>query len=103
MMIKFLKSLFGEKPNLGELIAGGAVIVDVRTKNEFQAGHLKNSINIPLDRLPDNIKKLNREKAIITCCASGARSGAARRYLKSKGFERVYNGGPWTSLRRFKA
>lgn len=101
-MLKFLKSLFSEKVNLGELIAKGATIVDVRTKNEYQAGHLKNSINIPLDRLSDNIKKLNKEKPVITCCASGARSASAMRFLRSNGFNQVYNGGPWTSLRRYK-
>jgi len=94
----FLKKIFGEKVNISELIANGAVVLDVRTKAEFQNGHVQNSINIPLDKLPDNLKKLNKNKPIVTCCASGARSATAKNYLKSKGFELVYNGGSWRSL-----
>jgi phage shock protein E len=99
--MNFLKLIFGEKVNLQEVISSGAIILDVRTKAEFQSGHLRNSINIPVDNLQQNIKKLNRNKSIITCCASGSRSAAARRLLKSNGFEQVYNGGSWYSLRKY--
>jgi phage shock protein E len=99
--MKFLELIFGKKVNLQEVILNGAVIVDVRTKGEYQSGHLKNSINIPLDSLEKNIKKLNKNKPVITCCASGARSGAATRMLKSNGFEEVYNGGSWNSLKKY--
>jgi phage shock protein E len=97
----FLKMIFGKKVNLQEVISGGALILDVRTKGEYQSGHLKNSINIPIDKLPQNIKKLNKNKSIITCCASGSRSASAKRILKSNGFEQVYNGGSWYSLRKY--
>jgi phage shock protein E len=99
--MSFLELIFGKKINLQDVVSNGAVIVDVRTKVEYQSGHLKNSINIPIDKLPQNIKKLNKNKAIITCCASGARSASARRILKSNGFEQVYNGGSWYSLRKY--
>jgi len=99
--MNFLELIFGKKVDLQQLISNGAVIVDVRTKGEYQSGHLKNSINIPIDKLPQNLKKLNKSRAIITCCASGARSGSARRMLKSSGFEEVYNGGSWYSLRKY--
>jgi phage shock protein E len=99
--MNFLEMIFGPKVNLQELISAGAVIIDVRTKGEYQSGHLKNSINIPLDKVPQNISKLNRNKSIITCCASGSRSASARRLLKSNGFEQVYNGGSWYSLRKY--
>ena len=97
----FLKLIFGKKVNLQEVISDGAVILDVRTKEEYQSGHLRNSINIPLDKLPQNLKKLNKNKSIITCCASGSRSASARKILKSNGFEQVYNGGSWYSLRKY--
>jgi phage shock protein E len=88
--------------NFLELIFGnGATIIDVRTKVEFQSGHLKNSINIPIDKLQQNIGKIKRDKPVVTCCASGARSASARRMLKSNGFEQVYNGGSWYSLRKY--
>ena len=99
--MNLLELIFGKKDNLQEVISNGAVILDVRTKGEFQSGHLRNSINIPVDNLPQNIKKLNKNKPIITCCASGARSGYAKRFLKSNGFEQVYNGGSWQSLKKY--
>jgi phage shock protein E len=102
-MFDFFKTLFGEKADLREIISNGAMIIDVRTKEEFQRGHIRDSINIPLDKLPGNIKKLKKEKAIITCCASGARSATARNYLKSNGFGQVYNGGSWINVRRLSS
>jgi phage shock protein E len=99
--MNFLQLIFGKKVNLQELISNGAVILDVRTKLEFQSGHLRNSINIPIDNLPQNIKKLNKNRPIITCCASGSRSASARRILKENGFEQVFNGGSWYSLRKY--
>ena len=101
--MNFLELIFGKKVNLQEIISNGALILDVRTKVEYQSGHLKNSINIPIDNLPQNMKKLNKNKPIITCCASGSRSASARRLLKSNGFEQVYNGGSWYSLRKYKS
>ena len=99
--MNFLELIFGKKVDLQEVISAGAVILDVRTKAEYESGHLKNSINIPVDKLQQNIKNLNKNKAIITCCASGARSASATRILKSNGFEEVYNGGSWQSLRKY--
>jgi phage shock protein E len=97
----FIELIFGKKVDLKEVISGGAVILDVRTKGEYQSGHLRNSLNIPLDNLQSNLKKLKKNRAIVTCCASGARSGAARRILKSNGFTDVHNGGSWQSLKKF--
>lgn len=99
--MNFLKQIFGKKVDLREVISNGAVIIDVRTKGEFQSGHLPNSINIPVDNLQQNLKKIEKDKAIITCCASGARSAYAKRILKSNGFEQVHNGGSWNSLKKY--
>ena len=99
--MNFLKLIFGKKVDLQEIVSNGAVIVDVRTKGEYQSGHLRNSINIPVDNLLQNLKKLKKDKPIITCCASGARSASARSILKSNGFDQVYNGGSWYSLRKY--
>lgn len=102
-MINFLKRIFsGNKgPSLDEMMANGAVILDVRSKAEFAGGHLNNSINIPLDVLKASIDQLDPSKPVITCCASGIRSASAKNILKSKGFEEVRNGGGWASLKRF--
>ena len=100
-MINTLKKLFGIGPgvNYAELVKNGATILDVRTKGEFAGGHIKGSINIPVDTLRNNLSKLkDKNKPIITCCASGMRSASAKSILKSNGFTQVYNGGGWSSL-----
>jgi len=100
-MLTLLKNLLGIGPkvNLNELMASGAVIVDVRTPAEYKDGHLKGAINLPLQTLGNNLNKLKKDQVIITCCRSGSRSGMAKRMLKANGFEQVHNGGPWTNLR----
>ncbi|MBL7874365.1 MAG: rhodanese-like domain-containing protein [Cyclobacteriaceae bacterium] len=100
-MIEALKSLFGLGPKVdyAELIRKGAIVLDVRTKSEYAGGHIRGSLNIPVDQLGNNTKRFtDKNKAIITCCASGMRSGAAKNMLKSKGYTQVYNGGSWMSL-----
>lgn len=98
-MISLIKNLFGFGPDLKELIDQGALIVDVRTKGEYAGGHVKGSLNIPLDQLSSNLQKFkSKEQIIITCCASGMRSGSARAYLKSKGYTNVHNGGSWYNV-----
>jgi len=100
-MLSFFKNLFSSGPetNWPELLAKGAVIVDVRTKGEYQSGHIKGSINIPLQSLQGGMGKLKKDKPVITCCASGARSASAKSILLSNGFTEVYNGGGWMSLK----
>lgn len=95
----FFSNLFKSAPkvDLAELVKNGATIVDVRTKEEYKGGHVKGSINIPLNVVGLSASKLNKDKPIITCCASGMRSGSAKSILKSQGFE-VYNGGSWMSV-----
>ena len=103
-MIQILKNILGIGPkvNMGELIANGAQVIDVRSRGEYAGGHVKGSINIPLDELQNNLKKLKGpDQAIITCCASGMRSGSAKSFLKSKGFSNVHNGGSWLNLKCF--
>jgi rhodanese-related sulfurtransferase len=100
-MINAIKNLFGMGPKVdyAELVKKGAIILDVRSKGEFNGGHIKGAINIPVDSLSSNLGKLkDKKKPIITCCASGMRSSSARGILKSNGYEEVHNGGGWMSL-----
>lgn len=99
-MIETIKQLFGFGPKVDykELLNNGATIIDVRTKAEYQQGHIKGSVNIPLNNLSNHYSKLNKSKPIITCCASGARSAQAKSILKANGFPEVHNGGGWSSL-----
>jgi rhodanese-related sulfurtransferase len=85
----------GVRQQLPSLLAQGAVVVDVRSKDEFSSGARKGSLNIPLDTLEREVDRLDRKKPIVLCCASGTRSGMAVALLKRKGFKYVYNGGPW--------
>jgi rhodanese-related sulfurtransferase len=85
------------KQLLPSLLEQGGVIVDVRSAQEFQNGANPKSINIPLDRLDAGMAKLPKDKPIILCCASGARSGMAVALFKAKGFGTVVNAGPWTN------
>lgn len=100
-MIEFLKKILGIGPavDYNSLLQNGAVIIDVRTKGEFNGGNIKGSVNIPLDNLSAKINKLGpKSRVIITCCASGMRSASAKQILLSNGFTTVYNGGSWYSL-----
>jgi rhodanese-related sulfurtransferase len=100
-MLESIKNMFGlgTKTDYSELIKQGAIILDVRSKGEFAGGHIKNSINIPVDQLSNNLAKLkDKDKCIICCCASGMRSGTAKRILESKGYKVVFNGVGWNSL-----
>lgn len=102
-MFSFFTKLFnsGSKVDFKELIANKAIIIDVRTKAEYQNGHIKGSMNIPLQSLNTQLSKLKKDKTIITCCASGSRSSVAKSILKSNGFTDVHNGGSWTRLRQY--
>lgn len=99
-MFNFIKQVLSpsEVVDLKQLSKDGALIIDVRTPSEFKSGHISKSKNIPLQQLPSKLDSLNPHKPIIVCCASGARSGSAKRMLSKAGFEKVYNGGGWTQL-----
>ena len=92
---------WGRKPeNINEFIAKGAIIIDVRTNEEFASGNIKGSKNIPLQSIGNainEIKKLNQP--VIVCCRSGMRSAQAASLLKAQGVE-VMNGGGWEQLAR---
>lgn len=99
-MIATLKKLvgLGPKEDYKTLVKNGAKVLDVRTRAEYASGHIKGSINVPLNELGKLPKNIKPGDSIITCCASGMRSAAAKSQLKSMGFEKVYNGGGWYSL-----
>ena len=78
----------------------GTIIVDVRTVEEFDAGHIPQSINIPLHEIEESVEYLEGYKNIIFICRSGNRSGQATTLFKELGFEHVYNGGGWEEFQR---
>jgi phage shock protein E len=100
VMLNWLKSLFSSGPDLGELLAEGALVVDVRSLGEYQSGHVKGSMHVPLPQLSKKINAVKKQKkTVITVCASGMRSGKAAKVLRSHGVD-AHNGGPWQSVQR---
>ena len=98
-MFSFIKNLIKRKKvDYKDLIERGALIIDVRTPQEFAQGHVKDSINIPLSELNNRILEIRKkEKPVITCCRSGARAVSATANLKGAGIE-TYNGGSWNAV-----
>lgn len=98
-MFTAIKNLFsGEKTDLKQIYADGALILDVRMPQEFSQGHIKGAINVPLQTLSKEISLIKKKnKPVITCCLSGARSSSATAMLTQHGIE-AYNGGGWQSL-----
>ena len=83
---------------IGAFRVRGAVVVDVRTSNEFRGGHADGAVNMPLDEIAGLASKLDKSRPVLVCCASGARSAVAARMLREKGFD-TFNAGSWTRLR----
>lgn len=99
--MSILKKIFGiKKADYNQLINDGAIVIDARTSEEFNSGHINGVTNIPLGKIKSKIKKIESlKKPVIFCCASGMRSGQATSIAKSKGIV-AYNGGGWSSLNR---
>lgn len=100
IIVLFLAAFFGLK-RLGLVSAGtarkylkeGAWVVDVRSAEEFRAGHLPDAVNIPLGELHDCLPRRvsDKNQVLLLHCLSGMRSGMARRALKAMGYTRVFN------------
>ena len=82
---------------ISELLKTGAKVVDVRTPAEYAEGHVENSINIPLNELPDRTDELKKMQGIVVCCASGIRSNNAANLLRTNGIE-CLDGGSWVNV-----
>ena len=76
-----------EASKLGKKIFDQTKIIDVRKNSEFSNGHLKNSLNIPLDQLSENFDKIPLEDNFFVHCAGGYRSMIASSILKSRGID----------------
>ncbi|WP_240433865.1 rhodanese-like domain-containing protein [Shewanella japonica] len=81
-------------------INNGAMLIDVRTEQEFAAGHLDGAINIPFEFVLKQLtkQKLDKDTAIVLYCRSGRRSGIANNDLVEAGFTQTYNGGGFEQL-----
>lgn len=73
---------------------GEAVLVDVRTVEEFRAGHAPGAVNIPIQVLRQRMHELPKDRPVVVYCRSGSRSATAKRILDAAGFEQVIDIGP---------
>lgn len=102
MFGNMFKTLFQSKAsnhNIKELVSQGALLVDVRTPNEFSGGSVKGAVNIPLDQLPSQLHRFKNKNSVIVFCRSGNRSGQAKSILDKQGIPSVINGGTWQEVR----
>lgn len=83
-------------------IAEGALVIDVRTKSEFIAGHLPKAVNLPLGEFAATLPNLvsDRNRVLLLHCQSGGRSALARRQALSLGYANSYNLGSLARVRQ---
>ena len=74
-------------------------IVDVRTKEEYEEGHLVNAINIPYDEIEENV--FAKDRTILVYCKSGQRSKKAYESLKKMGYK-AYDLGAYDKIDKFE-
>ena len=87
-------------PEIIAAIESQALIVDVRTPEEFTDGHYPGAINIPHDTILEGLEQLGvtEETPVILYCRSGNRSGQAEQVLQEKGFTEARNAGGLEAL-----
>jgi len=81
-----------------QLVSEGALLVDVRTRAEYQARHIPGATNVPLREIRSRTDELApKDRPLVLYCHSGRRSAIATRRLESTGFEHVYDLGPMSA------
>lgn len=92
-------------PLARRLIAEGALVLDVRTPDEWNEGHHEKAHLVPIDQLASRLDEIagwnggDRTKPVIIYCASGARAGLAKQKMLAAGFTQVSNAGGFGALR----
>lgn len=80
--------------------AAGDLVIDVREQSEWASGHVEGALHVPYPQLRERMAELPRDRAVITYCASGARSGLAASMLAADGREVRDLRGGFTAWRR---
>lgn len=85
-----------------EAIDAGALVIDVRTPEEFQSGHLDGALNIPHSEIESRISEISssKDKTVVVYCRSGGRAGIAQAALVKNGFTKVINAGGYGDLKK---
>jgi len=86
------------------LIDDGALLIDVRSRQEFETGHLKGAVNIPHDQLPELADKIgpDKQREVVVYCKSGRRAQLVKEALEKQGYNAVHNGIGYSSLLEVK-
>jgi len=86
------------------VIDASTAVIDVRTEQEYNNGHLKNSINIPYGEIKNKITEhvQDKDQKIIVYCRTGRRSGIAKKTLDAMGYTNVINAGSYEKLKRYE-
>lgn len=71
------------------LVRDGATLVDVRTDDEFRAGHVHGARNIPVHEIEQRLSEIPKDRTVVLYCRSGARSASAASVLQRKGYDVV--------------
>lgn len=71
------------------LVSAGAKLIDVRTVEEFSAGHIEGAVNIPVQDLESRLAEVPKDRPVIVYCRSGKRAGMAAQTLVEKGYTQV--------------
>lgn len=88
----------GDIELIAEYLNKGAIVIDVRTPPEFNAGNVPGSVLIGMDRIKDSVERIQAFNApIILVCLTGSRASSAKRFLKKHGID-VINGGFWQNI-----
>lgn len=80
-----------------------AVVIDVRTPEEYAVGHIEGALNIPFDQIAKgirSIKGLTKDQTVLVYCRTGRRSEIAKAALEQEGYKRVLDGGAIDDLAR---
>jgi len=84
-----------------EALRRGAIVIDIRTAAEFDREKVSDSINIPIDRININLRRIvQMNRPIIICSNSDSENERVIDVLKANGVREIYNGGNWTKMWR---
>lgn len=87
-----LNTMEEKQMSIKQEVAKGALMVDVRTPEEFASGSVEGAINIPLNEVESRINEFKGKPAVVVFCRSGNRSGQAKEILENNGIKNVING-----------
>lgn len=101
-----LKRLALVRPDVArDWLRQGAIVIDVRSEREFQQDHLPGAINIPYERLRDELPQhaADKDQAILLHCLSGGRSQIAKGTARNMGYRHAFNLGSYRRAKKIVA